>query len=410
VIAEQTRAGIRQGAEPRVVAALSESEFAALREPWNALVERSASPSVFLRHEWFSAAWAWRKQSAQLLVLCAYSDDELSGILPLVIESTSDTGVALRRLEFLTVPDTQLCDLIAAPGQAVTLAQAFAAELAKRRGQWDLMYFDYLGEGALGGGALQQALGARGFRHEVRDAGKNLMIPLDSAWTDYYNTRSRSLKKANNLAANRLKKAGAIRVDWIEPGVGDAAGVERALATVIEVSRRSWKQDTGNSLDRPGPQAFIRTLTELARERGWLSVWTIYIDEQPLAMEYQLFFQGKVHALRADFDASCVEISPGSYLFRHLLEILCGRGLQRYYMGPGENAYKTRWSEEGDSMHRVWVYGKTLRGRLAWFNEAVAKPRLRALRGKFASTRESAAPPAEADQAVPAKSEAQSDS
>jgi CelD/BcsL family acetyltransferase involved in cellulose biosynthesis len=397
MIAGKMHAGTRRTADLRIVAARSESEFTALREPWNALAERTASPSVFLRHEWFSAAWAWRKQSAQLLVLCAYRDDVLRGILPLIVEPTLHAGVRVRRLEFLTVPDTQLCDMIAAPAEAETLAQAFAAELAQRGSQWDLVYFDYLGDGALGGGALQRALAARGHRHEARESGKNLMIPLETAWTDYYNTRSRSLKKANNLAANRLKKAGAIRVDWIEPGASDAAAVEGALATIIEVSRRSWKQDTGNSLDRPGPQAFIRKLTELARERGWLSLWTIYIDEQPLAMEYQLFFEGKVHALRADFDASCVEISPGSYLFRHLLETLCGRGLQRYYMGPGENAYKTRWSEEGDNVHRVWIYGKTLRGRLAWFNEAIAKPRLRALRGKFASSSNASAAPAEAD-------------
>ncbi len=311
----------------------------------------------------------------------------------------------LRRLEFLTVPDTQLCDVIVAPGQAASVTNAFAADLAQRRGQWDSMQLDYLGEGALAAGALRAALAAHGFRSEVRGAGKNLLIPLDAAWGDYYNTRSRSLKKANNLAANRLKKAGRIRIDWIEPGTDDAATVERALETITELSRCSWKQDTGNSLDHPGPQAFIRELSESARQRGWLSVWIIHVDDQPLAMEYQLVFEGNVHALRADFDASCIEISPGSYLFRHLLETLCGRGLKRYYMGPGENPYKTRWSEEGDSLQRVLVHGRTPRGRVAWFKEVVVKPRLRSIRDRLSASRRGAEPRAETAKAARASLE-----
>ncbi len=390
--AGQARAEAQSAQALTVTAVVDESAFCALREQWNALVARAGAASVFFLHEWFCSAWAWRKENAQLFTLCAYESGSLVGILPLILESASEGKVSVKRLELLTVPDTQLCDLIAPPELAASVAQAFAAELARRGAQWDTMHLHYLSEGTLAGGLLLQALSARGFRHEIRDGGRNLLIPLDTTWTEYYSTRGRSLKKANNLAANRLKKAGEIRVEWIEPGAGTAAAVEQALATSIEVSRRSWKQETGRSLDRPGPQAFIRALTKLAHDRGWLSVWIIYINEQALAMEYQLVYQGKVHALRADFDASCVEISPGSYLFRHLLEAMRGRGLQRYYMGPGENAYKTRWSEEGDLMHSVFVYGKTLRGRLAWLNETVLKPRARALRDKLVLLRRGATP------------------
>jgi len=58
--------------------------------------------------------------------------------------------------------------------------------------------------------------------------------------------------------------------------------------------------------------------------------------------------------------------SPGSYLFRSLLEALFERGLSRYYMGPGENAYKLRWTEQAEPTQRAIVYNRTLRGRLAW--------------------------------------------
>lgn len=162
------------------------------------------------------------------------------------------------------------------------------------------------------------------------------------------------------------------------------------LDQLIDISRRSWKQGTGNSLDQPGPNAFIRTLTELAGNKGWVSMWLIHVGDRALAMEYQLIGEGNVHALRADFDAGCEEISPGSHLFRQLLESLFGKGLSRYYMGPGDNPYKWRWTEDGEAMVKSSVYNTSIPGRLAALTDTVLKPAARRLRDRLR------APPAEA--------------
>ena len=76
----------------------------------------------------------------------------------------------------------------------------------------------------------------------------------------------------------------------------------------------------------------------------------MHVGDRPVAMEYQLVDNGNVHALRSDFDQSCEDLSPGSYLFRHLLESSFGGGLTRYYMGPGDNPYKLRWTDQGESL------------------------------------------------------------
>src|ERR1700730_16976649 len=90
-----------------------EDEFKQMGESWNRLVRETVTPSLFLLHEWFDAAWAWRKRDGSLFVLCAYESDQLVGILPLLSLRQIESSNQARRLEFLTVPDTQLCDLIA---------------------------------------------------------------------------------------------------------------------------------------------------------------------------------------------------------------------------------------------------------------------------------------------------------
>src|SRR5688500_4123706 len=92
----------------------TEEAYQGLAEGWNDLALRSTN-SVFLRFEWFDAAWAWRKENSRLCVLLALAGNRLVGILPLVWVCMNDRFPKLRVLEFLTVPDTQTCDLIVEP-------------------------------------------------------------------------------------------------------------------------------------------------------------------------------------------------------------------------------------------------------------------------------------------------------
>jgi CelD/BcsL family acetyltransferase involved in cellulose biosynthesis len=262
------------------------------------------------------------------------------------------------------------------------VADVLAAALARRR-DWDLLEFNYLIPDGSTLRCLAPALRAWGLNLEEHDGGRNTFIDLQGTWADFYATRSRRLKKANNLAANRMKKAGEICIERIVEGAADKPAVAAAIDAAIAISSRSWKQETGNSLDRPGPRAFIERLSELSSGKGWMSLWLMHLQGRPVAMEYQIVDNGRVHALRSDFDRSSEDASPGSHLFRHLLEASFDCGLRRYYMGPGDNAYKLRWTDQGDPLRRLIVYNRTLRGRLAWLKDGVVKPQLRHLRHKL---------------------------
>src|SRR5207249_1513434 len=100
----------------------------------------------------------------------------------------------------------------------------------------------------------------------------------------YWASRSRSLKKASNLAVNRLEKSGSVRIDRLDATVGSECERERMIDAAIGISSRSWKQRTGNSLDHRGPGDFIRALSTAALREGWLTIWLAYLDNRPIAM------------------------------------------------------------------------------------------------------------------------------
>ena len=375
-------------------------DFAALHSAWNVLHRRTRRPSPFLTHEWFDAAWQWRRQGAELYILCCMRGQDLVGILPLLRPIPSLRAASSRELEFLAVPDTQVCDMLAGDGDRLPVASALADELVRRQRDWDAIALRYLPDATIALTEFREALSQRGLRCDVRQATRNPWIALDSSWEAYYASRSRRLKKAINLASNRLSKAGDIELRWLEPGEGDAEQVDHQVDQITAISARSWKTSTGNSLDNAGPQAFVRRLSQHAHRMNCLSVWTLTLNKVPIAMELQLIDDGCVFALRSDFDAAYESISPGSYLNRHMLARLFGKDLRRYLMGPGENTYKYRWADESEAVSTMMIYAHSMRGRWLAARELALKPAARRIRDILRPGRPTAPEATNADDAT----------
>lgn len=360
----------------------NETAFGALREEWNRLVDASPKPSIFLRHEWFDAAWCWRRQDpAVLAILCVRHDNQLVGIAPFVAVRAKNTALGPRRLEFLSVPDTQSADLLVHSHYTVDVVNAMLNAL-RVRSDWDAIRLTHLTGNSCALAEFAAAVAARGFRAQRAVYGENPVIELAPSWETFYAGRGRRLKKSNNLTANRIKKSGEIGIDWLR-GKADAAAVQKWQAEIVRISAASWKETTGLTLDNAGPQAFMRRLLVHAAKNGWLSLWRLTLDGQTVATETQIEYAGEVFALRADYDQTYRELSVGSYLNWKLLEQMFASDLERYFLGPGGNAYKLRWTERALALDQLEVFNRTLRGRIAAYLEITLRPRLRALRGRF---------------------------
>lgn len=126
-------------------------------------------------------------------------------------------------------------------------------------------------------------------------------------------------------------------------------------------------------------------------------MWCLRLDGKPVAMEYQLVNGDDVFALRADFDQTLEAISPGSYLSVQLLQQLFASGLRRYWLGPGPNPYKARWTEKSETLYRVRAFSPTARGRLHRLNEQLVRPAARKVRAALRRVRRGQSDPAGAD-------------
>jgi len=345
---------------------------------------------VFVTPDWLDAAWLWQGPGTARHFIVAKDESEVCAFAPLIITTKSVAGVAVRTMRWLTVPDTQFADLAVSAQCTDAFLERVAQHLRSHKSQWDCLRLTHLSDSYDRWRRLSNALSRVGIEATVECIGTNPFVDLSSEFEAYYSARSRSLKKAVNLSANRLAKAGHVSVEWVREG----SGVDAALAEAIRVSGISWKRETGNSLDQTGPRAFIGRLTDRMQRIGSLSIWLLRLDGKVIASEYQIIADGDVYALRSDFDPACSDLSPGTFLNHHLLKNLFGEGLQRYYMGPGANVYKMRWTDRSEPIYQMMAYSPTTRGQLLRWVDRSARPLARSVRALVTRTRsEQQSPP-----------------
>lgn len=358
-----------------------ETAFRRLVGDWNRLAEGMKNSSVFLRHEWFDAAWQWAKHDAEMWIVCVADQQQIIGIAPLIRRVNPSRLGRMREICFLTIPDTQYCDVLALPTDRAAVFDALIQLLADARKTWDTMRLAYLSSESDTIPTTAQRASSWGRAFRVEDQGTNPGIALNSTWEKYYSQRTRRLKKGNNLIANRIKRAGAsAEIHRYTPQSCDAAGIAQALKSAAFLSSKSWKDGLGVSLNHEGPQAWFRRLNQHSERAGWLSVWLLTIDGRPAAMEYQLQYNGRIHGLRSDFDPALDELSPGTYLNWKMLQALFDVGAQHYQMGPGNNPYKYRWADTFDPVSCLTLYGSTVMGRWLALRDLRLRPLVKRLR------------------------------
>jgi len=359
----------------------SRQDFADLAPVWADVARESGHTSPFLSHDWFTCCWDFGAPSRRPEVLLVEDAAGPLALVPLVRWRGALHGSPVRFLGMLTAPDTPFADWLIT-GRPEPVVDVVLEELT-RWADWDALDLNALPVESPTVKAIEMCLPGR-FGWQRRGILRSPHVTIAGTWETYWAAKSQRFKKTIRSVRNRLAKAGRVSIDEYRQVAPDSG----VFAELLDVSGRSWKALQGVAITTmPGMPGFFRVLTDRASRRGWLRVWILRLDGRAVATEYQLEADGRVHALRADFDASLPEeISPGSHLSSEILRTLFGRdGVHEYDMGPGENPYKDRWATGArETMHlRVFArgfYGAMLRGL-----ETRAVPALRWLLGKGVS-------------------------
>jgi hypothetical protein len=98
-----------------------------------------------------------------------------------------------------------------------------------------------------------------------------------------------------------------------------------------------------------------------------VELWILYCGDVPVAFEYHLNYHGVTSPIRADFDETYRELSPGAHLeYMILLSLFQAseRPVREYNTCADAYSYELRWTSQIRPHKKLWVFKKSCYGSI----------------------------------------------
>lgn len=320
----------------RVEEVTDRARLAALRGPWQQLVERAAQSDMFQTYEWVTSwldcFWAGRPIS----FLFVWNGEELVGLAPLLRDR--DATVACRNSMSLPVNSHSRRLGILFSGDADAILTAIL-EHTRKSGQTVRLTLRQ----SLDDAPLPAALPIVARRMQLASmklpSRTSPIVRIESSWDAYLATRPAQ------VARELKRKVRKIERDWKAVWTIASTPEEcaRALEDVWQIERRSWKEGEGTSLT--SEQEAVRLYQDFAPRfaaAGWLRIYLLHLNGIPVAHILGAEFRREYYALKTSYDHEYRQASPGQVLFFNALRDSFERKLTAFdFLGD-----ESRWKSE----------------------------------------------------------------
>jgi CelD/BcsL family acetyltransferase involved in cellulose biosynthesis len=303
--------------------------LSAAREEWTALAERTGN--LFATWEWADAWWReYGREQPTAITGCRDVSGELVAILPLYIAKRGP----VRMLRFIGHGPADQLGPVCAPENRDRTAQALLRLLAERRGRWDVMLAERLAppEGwtrMLGGTVVHREdsptlqIGARTFQEYLASRSKN--------FRDQVRGRTRRLAREHEVAYR----------------LSDADRLDADLKTLFRLHDARWSEaeDDTSAFDERR-RRFHSAFARHALERGWLRLWVLEADGEPVACWYGFRFAMIDWYYQSGRHPEWERESVGFVLLTHTIALAFEDGMREYRLLRGGERYKDRFSSD----------------------------------------------------------------
>lgn len=201
------------------------------------------------------------------------------------------------------------------------------------------------------------------FRHlQSRSGPRQLTRPVESSWTahlpgswsDLLAARSSKSRRQIRFDDNKLRRIYGDRLTMRRLDLPDHAS--RLMPDVASVAQKTYQRGLGVSLLDDGVQA---ALIDLARKRGWLRVWMLYIDDRPVAFWWGIAHAGVLYIGSPGYLPEFSKDRVGYYVLRRLLEDSANDPHTRSIdFGTRDADYKERFGDRRSEVCDVLVFAR----------------------------------------------------
>jgi CelD/BcsL family acetyltransferase involved in cellulose biosynthesis len=174
-------------------------------------------------------------------------------------------------------------------------------------------------------------------------------IALPSSWDEYLASRSRNFRSEVGRKLRRLEREHDVRFRRSE----DPEQLRTDIETLFRLHGARWEGRGGSSSDTPRARAFHHEFSARAFERGWLRLWIMEVDGEPVAAWYGWRIGERYAYYLAGFSPRWGDSSVGFILLAHTVRAAIEERASEYDMLLGQETYKRRFATRSRPVETV---------------------------------------------------------
>jgi CelD/BcsL family acetyltransferase involved in cellulose biosynthesis len=331
-------------------------DFLNLENSWNRLFEKSSEHRVYLTFDWFRCWWEAFGGDKQLFILTIAEDDDIILISPLCITEDKIRGFKIKKLSSIANGVSPSWDFIGAHSNGTPLG-LLVEKIFSQKDFWDVVEFQKINKSSMTYNLLSKILEKRDYG--IMESIKSPQIEVNGTWDDFLSKRSVRFRKALRNKINRAEKSGDLNI----VKVNKKEDLKEALQDVFLVSSRSWKETQRTSITSSvKAETFYRKATDLMGNKEWVEIWTLKKGDLPIAFEYHIKYKDIVYPIRADYDETYRDLSPGSLLEYTILKDIFTNKTQKVYDSCGHTyKYLLNWSTKLNEYYNFYVFNPNIK-------------------------------------------------
>jgi CelD/BcsL family acetyltransferase involved in cellulose biosynthesis len=364
-----------------------EEELGPLVPRWRELA--AARQCLFATPDWYLSAMRWLHPDAVPAVAVARSQDGvIQGLIPL-LSPEKHRG---RRRAF--APARRFADAfepVAALGFAEQVVSACAPALAAHLGRRCRIDLGWVVADATWWTELARSWPGRMIALPASHETLPHIDVAGIAWEKYLAGRSRGLRNDVGRKMRSLRRDHEVRLRRTVA----AEQVHSDMDTLFRLHDARWGTREGTSaMDDRAAREFQRDLAQATQAQGWLRLYLLEVDDEPVAAWYGWRVGDRFSYYQAGFDPNWSRQSVGFLLLAETIREAIAEGAADYDLLRGKEGFKIRFANAERRTSRV-VVAPTISGtRIATSLEillrrsfgalpASARQRLRRIRGRL---------------------------
>jgi len=333
-----------------------------LREEWTDLLRHSASDCLFLTWEWQSTWWRHLSRDRRLFVPVVRDRGRLVALAPMVIRPPGISSIQpFPALEFMGTGSvgSDYLDIIVRRGEEERALAAVADCVAGAHRPLELEQIRAAGSGAEDLGAH---LGRKGWHVSAEEMNVSRFINLAGhSWTSYLATLGSAHRANFHRRLRRLEREFTLRFET--ESTEEQRGA--ALGRLIALHQARWRErGYSTAFHTPNHLKFHEEFSRLACEQGWLRIYTLWLDDEPVAALYGFRYGGNFAFYQSGFDPNYAGFAVGLVTMGLAIGKVIEEGASEFDMLQGLERYKGHWARESRPLGRLDIFPPHLRGLL----------------------------------------------